>query len=75
MTSGPYPDPDLRDPNEETPRPAAKSKRGVAQLVRRGRFNAGWCDVIATLTGTLTEEQDALLQRRYRQLIGDDDVG
>ena len=72
--SDPCQDPDLRDPNEETASRAAQPNRGTASpvdpRVRNGKFDDGWCEVIGLLAATLTEEQRALLQRRFQELTG-----
>ncbi len=74
MSSDPYRDPDIRDPNEEPPARAPEATQvsppnpGATVRVGRGTFNAGWTEVIRTLAPTLTDEQKAILQRRYEQL-------
>lgn len=71
-------DPDLRDLDEEQ-RPASAVTPTAAALaetlrpatyatVRNGKFNDGWVELIRVLADTLTDEQHALLQQRFKEL-------
>ncbi len=73
-----YKDPDLRDLDEEQ-RPAATVAPSVLALaetlrpatyatVHNGKFNDGWVEILRLLNDTLTDEQHALLQQRFKEL-------